>query len=1076
MSILLTTETALNGDANSENTSRTSYLIREGQSLVVGRDRESCDIVIETDSALSRAHFRVTCAQGGAKINDSGSRHGTFVNGQQITESELSEGDQIAAAETRFLVESVADPELPGGSDRKPNEQSKPFAKKDSGRSVTLRILKIVSGSNGQRSSCWLFVTLLPTESVTLGRVVERVEVPFPDDSLMSGRHIEFSFQRGQCRAVDLNSSNGSFLNGLRFNNELLQDGDEVQMGTTYVLVKMKRIEGTGPSSALQTVGNLFVSRGDKEKERLKSRGYQIVNSTPFPLVPLTGRIGFPGHSLTLIVKATVDLVPDGVMTVADEQLPPTGDQPFPDADDPAIPPRYESDFAFRKPSSDVFVAGHCHAPGGEPVTQLHAAVHVGDLAAEVSVIGERFWELQARDWKATEPVPFTSLPMTPVYAYGGADFSDNPGGIGYYPPNMKQSDKPLPLARIVPPGAVSNSPVEQMEVVGLTPAGKWYGRRRSQLGTYDEAWEKQRWPWFPADFDWGHFNAAMKPLPVGSFLKGDEEVVLKNLHKTHSELRSHLPALRVRLFVNPSGQPFREVTAKLDTLCLDTDNDQAVLVWRGNTAVRSEECEEIRHLFVLSQPMDEPLLSVDECHARLLNEVGQRKQEFVPPPESPSEGEVEETDESSEADDFATSAETAAAAKAAASADAEFQKLHAEIKAAQIEAGVDPAQFDKQVDAEVARLAKEWGLDSGIVPAGFEHQAAMEFWSLQKQIHDAQVASGVEPIPLPPAPEEPDEQAETTEEEETGWTREKVEAHHRIGGDFTGQVLSELDLSGLDLSGSTFKAAILTKAKLVGTILAEADFTLANLSEADLSEANLTKATLTHADCSKAIFHKASLDEVQAGGAIMAGAWLTAASMKNAKAERACFSYADLTGAVFDYSRLDNADFSKARLTRASFLSGSLVSARLESTSAREARFDFADMTKVRATESDCVMATFHQVTAPNSIWELANLVACDFTWAILTKANFTKATLNDARLMAANLAGARLTKSAMRRVLMTDANLFEANLQKADLKYANLTGSSFYGAETFEATFDHSVQDEVNWKMTKQGQEQAS
>ena len=35
-----------------------------------------------------------------------------------------------------------------------------------------------------------------------------------------------------------------------------------------------------------------------------------IINNTRFLVAPLAGRIGFPKHSLTLIVKGTFDLVP----------------------------------------------------------------------------------------------------------------------------------------------------------------------------------------------------------------------------------------------------------------------------------------------------------------------------------------------------------------------------------------------------------------------------------------------------------------------------------------------------------------------------------------------------------------------------------------------------------------------------------------------------------------------------------------------------------------------------------------------------------------------------------------------
>ncbi len=33
--------------------------------------------------------------------------------------------------------------------------------------------------------------------------------------------------------------------------------------------------------------------------------------------------------------------------------------------------------------------------------------------------------------------------------------------------------------------------------------------QRYSKIGNYKGNYLKERWPWFPKDFDWGYFNAA---------------------------------------------------------------------------------------------------------------------------------------------------------------------------------------------------------------------------------------------------------------------------------------------------------------------------------------------------------------------------------------------------------------------------------------------------------------------------------------------------------------------------------------------------------------------------------------
>ena len=78
-----------------------------------------------------------------------------------------------------------------------------------------------------------------------------------------------------------------------------------------------------------------------------------LVNQTPFQFAPLPGRLGYPKHSLTVIVKGTFDLVPDAPAALADEQLPITGDLPYPDDEEGSGSPYYES---------DLLLVGTCRA------------------------------------------------------------------------------------------------------------------------------------------------------------------------------------------------------------------------------------------------------------------------------------------------------------------------------------------------------------------------------------------------------------------------------------------------------------------------------------------------------------------------------------------------------------------------------------------------------------------------------------------------------------------------------------------------------------------------------------------
>jgi hypothetical protein len=80
--------------------------------IVVGREPNGCDIVLEND-LVSRQHARVVPAAGGsAELVALGSSNGTFVNGKRVSRVILSDGDRIGfgSAEEAHCVFRAAPP------------------------------------------------------------------------------------------------------------------------------------------------------------------------------------------------------------------------------------------------------------------------------------------------------------------------------------------------------------------------------------------------------------------------------------------------------------------------------------------------------------------------------------------------------------------------------------------------------------------------------------------------------------------------------------------------------------------------------------------------------------------------------------------------------------------------------------------------------------------------------------------------------------------------------------------------------------------------------------------------------
>ncbi len=75
-----------------------------GQAVCVGRT-EWADVSFPRDPLMSGTHFLLETDATGCYITDKGSRNGTFVNGQRISQkTRLQDGDRIVAGQTRFAV------------------------------------------------------------------------------------------------------------------------------------------------------------------------------------------------------------------------------------------------------------------------------------------------------------------------------------------------------------------------------------------------------------------------------------------------------------------------------------------------------------------------------------------------------------------------------------------------------------------------------------------------------------------------------------------------------------------------------------------------------------------------------------------------------------------------------------------------------------------------------------------------------------------------------------------------------------------------------------------------------------
>lgn len=753
---------------------------------------------------------------------------------------------------------------------------------------------------------------------------------------------------------------------------------------------------------------------------RRTTEAIPIERQTPLHVAYMPWQHRPPRPSLTMIVKGTCALVPSGAAELLEDGELPTGDL----AEMEGGSLRYPSDFAYFKPRADVLLVGHAYAPWEDERKRRRAGVatrarlQFGDGEERVdrtlAVFGERRWEKAFLTLAPTEPLPFERMPLVYERAFGGPEWSPNPVGVGHGAEAGPDGIARLP--NLEAPHDLIDSPGDKPRPACFAPVHPLWGPRQRSLGTYDTRWLADRWPYFPEDFDWSHFQCA-PPEQRLETIGGDEPFILTGVHPEHVHLEGRLPGIRPCLFMavrgDEAGAPgaelaFERVALRLDTVVLDTDAMKVHLVWRGVVEVSAEHAPEVEALFLMHDGPGEET-SVEQAYARFVAAV------------TPTDVIEDDPDlPTAPANDVVEAADTPA------------------------------DELDRRIDAMVAdhdRRAKEAGLAAPVegppsLPS-LDPESILETLrasgASEEDIASVRDALAPEPEKEPPPP--------------PAGARERAEAILATNRDFRGVELtegnlSELDFGGCAMAGCDLRQSDLRRARLAGADLTGALLDGADLSGADLSGADLDTASLTDIEAEGAIFDEAQMNETD-----LSGARGPAASFRRARGRRA-----RLTGGQFAAARFDEA---------------ALIEVRLDACDLGDARFDGADMTEALLFDADgagasfrgatltdalgdgasFVGASFHGARASGSVWEGADLTDASFLEATLDEASFVKAKLDRADLSAAEMRDVRMKRVTARGARFIKSNLLRAQLERSDLHDADFTGASLYACEVWES-----------------------
>jgi len=292
----------------------------------------------------------------------------------------------------------------------------------------------------------------------------------------------------------------------------------------------------------------------------------------------------------TVVIKGTFDLKNHRDSLAVSEKQVPIAEAPEYFGEPGASSMKYESDTSLTKKGTDVVLIGQAYARGGRGKT-IDVSVHVGPLNKTVRVFGNRVWFKALGLWRYTDPQPFENMPLIYERAFGGEDKTHpnpsrhgleqrNPVGTGFAISGRKERLEDLPLPNLEDPRNLIRSWRDKPEPAGFGFIGHGWVPRKDYTGTYDEAWQKERCPLLPLDFDEFFFNGAYPDLIARPHLSGWESVQIVNACQD-GDLTFNLPKLSFDIAVWIKG---RQTTHSpvLDTVTIEPDERRVLLVWRA--------------------------------------------------------------------------------------------------------------------------------------------------------------------------------------------------------------------------------------------------------------------------------------------------------------------------------------------------------------------------------------------------------------------------------------------------------------------------------------------------------------
>ncbi|MEM9696830.1 MAG: pentapeptide repeat-containing protein, partial [Myxococcota bacterium] len=559
----------------------------------------------------------------------------------------------------------------------------------------------------------------------------------------------------------------------------------------------------------------------------------------------------------------------------------------------------------------------------------------------------------------------------------------------------------------------------------------------------------ENRFPYYAEDFDWRHFQAAPADQWIKGFWKGDESLVLTNLHPEHPVLEMQLPGLRIRAFVNDDRAAFREVEMMLDTIFIHGDESYVTLTWRGLTPVRKRLATDVKSVLFAQEALTDRPESVEVYRDRLAAFEADPLQLDERLPKEMKQMLAELEDKTSAGDDEVRSAEVQRIAdriqEAIGGVEKEQQAVIINLLERKVQedpnaAGALRAALDS-AEGEADAVPPYVPGAAGARPRAYVRQElSLLYQQLEPVRRGLQHMLAEAPPGKKPAVQAKLDHVEGRLEQlknpdllaldptlryvdRTG----DVDTSRLVpGADLTGEDLSERDFRGIDLRGATLDGAVLTKANLQGANLAGASLKGTVLYRANLRDAHLKGADLSLCNAAAAELENADLAGCNLFEAYFKGAHMQGAMLARAYGRYAGFVEAQLQDASFTEANLPDADFREADFTGANFSGVTIHKGLFYKAKGRAARFNRAELDHSTFIESELSEASFSEGRGERTSFLKSTLDKAHFDYASMPSAFFDQSKAPGANFFAADLKDARFCQAVLNEASFEKANLF--------------------------------------------------